>query len=1265
MSIISDYWFSNGGGGPVPPDPPGNIGNSLRFRGGQFLITTTLGVPNNDFTYSVWVKSAIMAAGGGLIGSNTGVNDGYSYHATGAIRSRTNAGWGTDLSDGLLRDPSAWYHLVFQNNSGTTTLFINGVQQSSTSATFASSSTTIIGAANSNVPDEPFRGYMAGDVYMIDGQLLEPTAFGRENDDGVWVPREVDFASATMRWSDFLTVSNGTFETPAQNAFNGLLDDGDGRCFTSTGADLTWAPPVATPATFTTTLEIFNTNTAGQQNITWNGNTVVPTGGWVTVFTDPSPDPDNPNVIDASQPLVIAATSNASRAELHAVRLDGKVVLNPFMWSGQLTADNGATVVEADEAFKDSNLSTSTSAPASITFTPSPEIACTTFGIQHQEPDMTVSINGGAAQPCVGANGSFTDFDVPGGKLTTAVVSRNNGTQILNWQRTRLNGVGLLLDGVNNSYGTNGFHLDFADPDDLGADRSGNGNDFTATGFNTDRVGIFSQSMTGPNGFAAGQGAANAFVDPNSQNPNGTFARAANNGDTITFEPPGGIPYTNGYQIKAVFCDLKVNGVQKQTMTSADAIYFEAGSGTIEKVEFVGSASRPEINYFLINPGSEQSSSPNPPPAGFYLADNTGVDSDLMEDGPSQNYSTLNPLAVSNPAEGKQYENASLGLIAPNLPMFASTLAMPNGTGIYYWELQNQTATGGIGVCSVNSRLRDFDIADENTLITDNGTVVLNGTVNSGAWNNGAFGGGLNQVYGCQYNSNTRRVRFYLGGQQPTYSGVVPVGDNEFDVPAAWGDVYAMGTAAAASGSVSINYGQQAGFLFQPAGTVALQTQNLPEVKIRNGRDHFRALTGPGNGADGSVVAGQRAGNWSQDLTTNNPGGFQTPAANAFNGSTADPACMSGNPDGRLTWSPREDVVFTGDLEVFCKAGLTSESYIASWNGNSVNYTHNTWVTVASGGGTINAATPLTIQADPADQAALAGVKVGGEILVDLGILAQAQSTFATGLWWIKDRVNSNQHQLVDSVRGGNQAMTTPGLVTGAYVAPAGNSVAWCWNFDDPAVNGFDIQQTTQAQTQNHNLGVVPDFIITGAINRIGAGSLPSWRVFHTSVGTGEAFLLNTNEAASPHAERITAVTDTTFTYPGIDANYIHYLFRAVPGYSAFGSFVGNGQPSGPMIWTGFRPSFVMVKRVDGNANWQIMDSTINTSNPANIWIEANEPTGEQTGNAFIQEDFLSNGFKPRGGASQQDNLAGETYIYCCFAENPTGGSNVSPANAR
>ena len=40
-------------------------------------------------------------------------------------------------------------------------------------------------------------------------------------------------------------------------------------------------------------------------------------------------------------------------------------------------------------------------------------------------------------------------------------------------------------DGDTAWYGANGFHLTFADPADIGRDQSGNGNDFTATGFET------------------------------------------------------------------------------------------------------------------------------------------------------------------------------------------------------------------------------------------------------------------------------------------------------------------------------------------------------------------------------------------------------------------------------------------------------------------------------------------------------------------------------------------------------------------------------------------------------------------------------------------------------------------------------------------------------------------------------------------------------------------------------------------------------------
>ena len=62
------------------------------------------------------------------------------------------------------------------------------------------------------------------------------------------------------------------------------------------------------------------------------------------------------------------------------------------------------------------------------------------------------------------------------GELTSIFVGPSTNTaDNSGWQGIEING-GVMIDGVNNSYGANGFHLDFSDPDDLGADRSGNGN---------------------------------------------------------------------------------------------------------------------------------------------------------------------------------------------------------------------------------------------------------------------------------------------------------------------------------------------------------------------------------------------------------------------------------------------------------------------------------------------------------------------------------------------------------------------------------------------------------------------------------------------------------------------------------------------------------------------------------------------------------------------------------------------------------------------
>ena len=65
----------------------------------------------------------------------------------------------------------------------------------------------------------------------------------------------------------------------------------------------------------------------------------------------------------------------------------------------------------------------------------------------------------------------------------------------------------------------------------------------------------------------------------------------------------------------------------------------------------------------------------------------------------------------------------------------------------------------------------------------------------------------------------------------------------------------------ASNGQKTFNFGQQP-FLYRPAGLgddTALQTQNMPTPAILDGRDHFQAITGPGEGGFLMYAEGTRA----------------------------------------------------------------------------------------------------------------------------------------------------------------------------------------------------------------------------------------------------------------------------------------------------------------------------------------------------------------------------------------------------------------------
>jgi len=311
-------------------------------------------------------------------------------------------------------------------------------------------------------------------------------------------------------------------------------------------------------------------------------------------------------------------------------------------------------------------------------------------------------------------------------------------------------------------------------------------------------------------------------------------------------------------------------------------------------------------------------------------------------------------------------------------------------------------------------------------------------------------------------------------------------------------------------------------------------------------------------------------------------------------------------------------------------------------------------------------------------------------------------STFQPDWVWVKSRNAGYDHALYDAVRGvqkelksndsGAEATITTGLTAfesdgfqvGSRIGMNGSSdtfVAWQWlangsgssnedgsvtsTVSNNSTSNFSIVKYTGTGSGNstvgHGLGVTPDMIIVKHLDRA-----QFWRVFHTSVGVGKTLFLNSTAAAAADPDRITAVSSTTFTATANmneSADYIAYCFAEIPGYSSIGSYEGNGNANGSFVYTGFRPSFLLVKNIDAVESWQIRDSKRDPFNVSKEILYPDTSGAEATSGGGQFGDLLSNGFKWRGADGGNNSAA--TFIYMAFAENPFGGDGVAPATAR
>jgi hypothetical protein len=244
---------------------------------------------------------------------------------------------------------------------------------------------------------------------------------------------------------------------------------------------------------------------------------------------------------------------------------------------------------------------------------------------------------------------------------------------------------------------------------------------------------------------------------------------------------------------------------------------------------------------------------------------------------------------------------------------------------------------------------------------------------------------------------------------------------------------------------------------------------------------------------------------------------------------------------------------------------------------------------------------------------------------------------------------------------------------TGGYVNYSARTyVAWNWKASNATAvtntsgtitssvranltSGFSIVTYTGTganATVGHGLGVAPSMVIVK--NRV---STDVWCVYHASIGPTQFLILNRTDAAATLSSvwNNTAPTSSVInigTLADVNTNastYVAYCFAPVEGYSAFGSYTGNGSADGPFVHTGFRPAMIWTKQSNTTGPWNVLDNKRGPYNVNQPYLQQNSTNTEAT---VDYVDFLSNGFKIRyDGASP--NASSDTIIYIAFAENP------------
>lgn len=601
-----------------------------------------------------------------------------------------------------------------------------------------------------------------------------------------------------------------------------------------------------------------------------------------------------------------------------------------------------------------------------------------------------------------------------------------------------------------------------------------------------------------------------------------------------------------------------------------------------------------------------------------------GVDNDSMEDTPTNNYATLNPLDKTGGtmAQGNlTYTGVYSDVVTRNGHGARSTLKVPS-SGKWYVEVSSAITSGIGNACylvftSSEQRLNDatgfsgtltpfigVDASGYNNRIYLQWVGVSGGTANSTVlFSSYAYGDIVNLAIDFD------NGKFWVGHNGTWYnSGDPAAGTNATSTFTAGTEPWGFWAEYVASSDNSnrsqarVNFGQQGFEYTQPSGFLAMSSANLPVPTIKDGTDYFTpVLYESDNTAQSITVADSQGNSWAPDWVWIKGRNY---ASNSRFCDTVRGAGVSLKLATAAAGTDPDDTNSANRINAFTSSGFDLNAAAAGdVNQNTQTYVAWNW-------------------------------KAGG---------------------------NSNTF----NVDGTGYATASAAGLDGGTITPTGASVNTAAGISIIAYTGDGVDPNSSTVTVSHGLNASPAMIITK--KRSSGTTDYGWSTWHQDLNAGSGFWFHLNNAQNAAMWDGYANNSSTLFSPAdkdynneLSETYINYIFAEVEGFSKFGSYDSNNSSDGPYIYTGFRPAFVICKDIDRSAMSYIQHDTARSPyNPATNSMNVHG-SGTEPYDTASPIDILSNGFKLRAGsASYNNSFSGDTFMYMAFAETPFKYANA------